>query len=73
MEDECRKYNMSLGRVDPAILAREVGVISSHGGFEITPLRVTKLMSHRLSAAVAAKEQLIDLTDESSAAVPRRR
>lgn len=72
MEDECRKYNLSLGRVDPAILAREVAVISQHGGFEITPLRVTKLMSNRLAAAVAAKEQLIDLTEESRAAVPRR-
>ncbi|SPE38517.1 hypothetical protein SBA6_90005 [Candidatus Sulfopaludibacter sp. SbA6] len=75
MQEECRKYNVNLGRVDPAILAREVGVISSHGGFEITPLRVTKIMSNRLAAAVAAKEQLIDLEDESRAsrAAPQRR
>ncbi|SPF31831.1 hypothetical protein SBA4_1030005 [Candidatus Sulfopaludibacter sp. SbA4] len=71
MQEECRKYNVNLGRVDPAILAREVQVVSSHGGFEITPLRVTKIMSNRLAAAVAAKEQLIDLADESRAATQR--
>jgi hypothetical protein len=66
MQQECKKYNMTLGRVDPAILAREVAVISSHGGFEITPSRITKIMSNRLSAAVANKEQLIDLEEEGS-------
>lgn len=71
MQEECRKYNVSLGRVDPVILAREVGVVSSQGGFEITPLRVTKLLSSRLAAAVTAKKQLIDLEDESRAATQR--
>ncbi len=66
MEQECRKYNLTLGRVDAAILAREVQVISSHGGFEITPPRVAKIMSGRLAAAVAAKEQLVDLQDDRS-------
>jgi len=59
--------------VDPAILAREVQVISEHGGFEITPARVTKIMSSRLAAAVAAKEQLIDLEDESNRSGTQRR
>src|ERR1022692_2331086 len=45
------------GRVDPSILAREVQVISSHGGFEITPARVTKIMSNRLAAAVANRSE----------------
>ena len=71
MQEECRKYNVNLGRVDPAILAREVGVVSTHGGFEITPLRVSKLLSSRLAEAVAAKKQLIDLEDESRAATQR--
>jgi hypothetical protein len=66
MQQECKKYNMTLGRVDPAILAREVQVISTHGGFEITPSRVAKIMSNRLAAAVSAKEQLIDLEEEGS-------
>jgi hypothetical protein len=66
MEQECRKYNLTLGRVNPAILAREVKVITEHGGFEITPSRVTKIMRDRLAAAVAAKEQLVDLEEESS-------
>lgn len=66
MQQECKKYNMTLGRVDPAILAREVSVISSHGGFEITPARITKIMSNRLAAAVANKEQLIDMEEEGS-------
>ena len=57
---------MTLGHIDPAILAREVLVTSSHGGFEITPSRISKLMSNRLAAAVANKEQLIDLEDEST-------
>jgi hypothetical protein len=52
--------------VDAAILAREVQVISTHGGFEITPPRVTKIMSGRLAAAVAAKAQLVDLEDDRS-------
>ena len=64
MKQECRKYNLTLGRVDPSILAREVQVISEHGGFEITPSRVAKIMSGRLAAAVAAKEQLVDVRDD---------
>lgn len=73
MHQECLKYNMSLGRVDPAILAREVAVVSQHGGFEITPARITKIMSNRLAAAVAAREQLIDLEDEGRTATQQRR
>jgi hypothetical protein len=66
IQRECDKYNLTLGRVDAAILAREVQVISSHGGFEITPSRVSKIMQDRLAAAVAAKEQLVDLEDRSA-------
>ncbi|HLK65502.1 MAG TPA: hypothetical protein VKU19_18825 [Bryobacteraceae bacterium] len=69
MHQECRKYNLTLGRVDPAILAREVQVISQNGGFEITPSRVAKIMSARLAAAVAAKEQLVDLEDDGAGRV----
>lgn len=69
MHQECKKYGMTLGRVDARILAREVAVISSHGGFEITPSRISKIMSNRLAAAVAAKEQLIDVEEENRAAV----
>jgi hypothetical protein len=66
MQQECRKYNLTLGRVDPAILAREVQVISAQGGFEITPSRVAKIMSGRLAAAVAAHAQLVDLDDDAA-------
>jgi hypothetical protein len=60
LQKECKKYNLSLGRVDPAILAREVQVISTHGGFEITPSRVTKIASDRIADAVASKASLVD-------------
>jgi len=71
IQQECKKYNLSLGRVDAAILAREVQVISSHGGFEITPSRISKIMHNRLAEAVVAKEQLIDLGEESRSQTQR--
>ena len=67
MQVECKKYNIAIGQIDPAILAREVKEISAHGGFEITPPRVIKILNERLLAAVAAKEQLIDIEDYASA------
>lgn len=68
IQQECKKYNVTLGRVDPSILAREVQVISSQGGFEITPSRISKVMQNRLAAAVANKEQLLDLDGENTQA-----
>ncbi|MEA2624839.1 MAG: hypothetical protein QOD06_884 [Candidatus Binatota bacterium] len=35
MEQECRKYNVRLGQVDPEMLSREVNAISASGGFAI--------------------------------------
>jgi hypothetical protein len=67
MEIECRKYNVGLGFVNAAILAREVEITSAHGGFEITPARVGKLMHDRILAAVANREQLVDLGNVQTA------
>lgn len=67
MEGECRKYNIGLGYVNAAILAREVQVTSMYEGFEITPSRVSKLMHDRILAAIAANEQLVDLGSMESA------
>ena len=71
IQQECKKYNITLGRVDPAILAREVQVISAQGNFEITPSRVAKIMHNRLAAAAAAKEPFVDVEDESRSAAQR--
>ena len=72
IQQECKKYNLTLGRVDPAILAHEVQVISAHKSFEITPPRITKIMNDRLLAALAAKEQLVDLDAQGSRSDQRR-
>ena len=65
IQNECKKYNVMVGHIAPAILAREVQVISTYGSFEITPSRVAKILNDRLLAAAAAKEQLIDVEDNA--------
>ena len=71
MQRECKKYNVTIGHIDPGILAREVQVISSFGNFEITPQRVAKLLHTRLSVAVANNEQLIEIEDRSAPRDPK--
>jgi hypothetical protein len=71
IQQECKKYNITQGKVDPTILAREVQVISGQGNFEITPSRVAKIMHNRLAAAAANKEPFIDVEDESRGAAQR--
>jgi hypothetical protein len=71
IQQECKKYNITLGRVDPAILAREVQVISAQGNFEITPSRIAKVMHNRLATAAANKEPFIDVEDDSRGAAQK--
>jgi hypothetical protein len=71
IQQECKKYNITLGRVDPTILAREVQMISGQGNFEITPSRVAKIMHNRLATAAANRETLIDVEGEGRSAAQR--
>jgi hypothetical protein len=55
MENACRKYNLQLGHVDAAVLAREVEIATQAGGFELAPARIEKLLSGRILEAVNAQ------------------
>jgi hypothetical protein len=64
MENACQKYNLQLGRVDAAVLAREVEMAGQAGGFELAPARIEKLMSGRILEAVSAHRPSVDVIAE---------
>jgi len=70
MEFECNKYNLSLGRVDPRVLAREVEEVGKMGNFRAAPARVTKVLSGPISDALARQSATVNVeaaSDERSA------
>ena len=62
MENACRKYNLQLGYVEPAVLAREVEMATQAGGFELAPARVEKLLNGRILEAMSAHQQSVAVT-----------
>lgn len=62
MESACRKYNLQLGHVDAAVLAREVEMATQAGGFELATPRVEKLLNGRILEAVNAQRPSVAVT-----------
>jgi len=61
MEQECRKFNVQLGQVDPELLSREVRAISMNGGFSIAPGRVAQRLQSSIHEAIARSEEMVNL------------
>jgi hypothetical protein len=59
MEYECNKYNLSLGRVDPRVLAREVEEVGKLGSFRASPARVSRILSNSISKALARQSTTV--------------
>jgi hypothetical protein len=61
MEQECEKYNVRLGQVDPEILAREVKAIGAAGGFAVAPGRIAKRLQQSIHEAIAREEDTVNV------------
>jgi hypothetical protein len=72
MQEECSKYGLRLGRVDPVYLAREVEVTAAQGGFQLAPSRIRKILHDRILAARESGSEYIELSDESGEESPRK-
>lgn len=59
MEQECRKYNLAIGAVDPAILVREVEEVSKLRSFRASPARISKLLSRPIHRAIAEEQETV--------------
>ena len=66
MEQECRKFNVQLGRIDPELLSREVRAISTSGGFSITPGRIANRLQAQIHETIARGGDTVDLVETSS-------
>ncbi len=71
MEYECNKYNLSLGRVDPRMLAREVEEVGRMGSFRVAPTRVSRILSGPISAALARQSDSVVVEAAAAAAEER--
>ena len=60
MEQECRKYKMRLGGVNPSILAREVEEVSKTKSFKTEPARISRLLSRAISEAVVNGAEVVN-------------
>jgi hypothetical protein len=72
MQEECSKYGLRLGRVDPVYLAREVEVTAAQGGFQLAPSRIRKILHDRILAARESGSEYIELSDDSGEESPRK-
>ena len=68
MENACRKYNLQLGHVDAAVLAREVEMATQAGGFELAQPRVEKLLNGRILEAVNTQRPSVAVTASTMSA-----
>jgi hypothetical protein len=66
IEQECRKFNVQLGQIDPELLSREVRAISTSGGFAITPGRIAKRLQASIHETLARGGDTVDLVETSS-------
>jgi hypothetical protein len=62
MEQECRKYQLTLGSIAPATLAREVFEVSTVGSFRAAPSRVSRVLSRPIHEAIDAKRTTVEVT-----------
>lgn len=61
MEVECNKYNLSLGRVDPRVLAREVEDVGKMGNFRAATARISRILSGPISTALARQSASVNV------------
>jgi hypothetical protein len=61
MEYECNKYNLSLGRVDARVLAREVEEVGRLGNFRASTARVSRILSVPISKALADQSATVTI------------
>ncbi len=61
MQQECLKFNLRLGQVDPELLSREVRAISTSGGFSITPGRIAERLQSSIHDAIGRGEEMVNL------------
>ncbi len=61
MEQECRKYKLTLGGVNPSMLAREVEEVSKLKSFKTEPARISRLLSRPISEAVIHGGDVVEL------------
>jgi hypothetical protein len=61
MEEECRKFRVTLRRIGPDVLAREVEASERSGGFHVLPGRVTRLLEARIADAIGKGQTTIDV------------
>lgn len=64
MEQECQKYNVRLGQVDPELLAREVKAIGATGGFAVAPGRIAKRLQQPIHEAIARGEDIVNVVPQ---------
>ncbi len=61
MDNECRKYQLTLESVSPPVLAREVQEISSAGHFAAAPARIARVMSRSIHEAIERQRTAVDV------------
>lgn len=61
MDQECEKYHLHLGQVDPELLAREVKAITAAGGFAVAPGRIAKRLQQSIHEAIAREEDIVTI------------
>lgn len=66
MDQECRKFNLRLGQIDPELLTREVKAISTSGGFSITPGRIARRLQTSIHEAIGRGEDTVNVSEEPS-------
>jgi hypothetical protein len=62
MENECRKYQLALGSISPAILAREVQEVSTAGSFTAAPIRVSRILSRAIHDAMDRQQTEVNVS-----------
>jgi hypothetical protein len=62
MDNECRKFQLTLGSVSPEMIAREVQEISSKGSFASAPMRVSRVMSRAIHEAIERQQTVVNAT-----------
>lgn len=66
MDQECRKFNLRLGQIDPELLTREVKAISASGGFSIAPGRIARRLQASIHEAIGRGEDTVNISEETS-------
>lgn len=63
MSDECRRHGLDLGRVDPAVMAREVAAVAKQGNFKMLPGRIHRRLATPIKRALTRQASQVDVSE----------